>query len=168
MAPLPAPLDRGAHEWLGNFWRLTVRYDRLAEDYGGFFHLICALITLRKVLKGLLRARSKMTGKALGLAANRGDCWHRMPGKASKWIPDDLWERVQPLLPKPRRRRNRYPGRKPIEERKVLTGMTFGLWTGIPWREMPTELGCGSGMTCLVGSSSGTEKGWFRNSTQCS
>lgn len=91
--------------WLGNFWRLTVRYDRLDGDYDGFFHLICALITLRKVLKGLLRARSKMTGKALSLAANHGDCWHRMPGKASKWIPDDLWERVQPLLPKPRRRR---------------------------------------------------------------
>jgi transposase len=37
--------------WLGNFRRLTVRYDRLVETYGGFFHLACALITLRKVLK---------------------------------------------------------------------------------------------------------------------
>jgi transposase len=37
--------------WLGNFRRLTVRYDRLLETYGGFFHLACALITLRKVLK---------------------------------------------------------------------------------------------------------------------
>ncbi len=72
-----------------------------------------------------------------------------MPGKASKWVPDDLWERIRPLLPKPRRRRTRYPGRKPIEDRKVLTGIIFVLRTGIPWREMPTELGCGSGMTCL-------------------
>jgi transposase len=37
--------------WLGNFRRLTVRYDRLLETYGGFFHLACALVTLRKVLK---------------------------------------------------------------------------------------------------------------------
>jgi transposase len=37
--------------WLGNFRRLTVRYDRLLETYGGFFHLACALITLKKVLK---------------------------------------------------------------------------------------------------------------------
>ena len=37
--------------WLGNFRRLTVRYDRLMETYSGFFHLACALITLRKVLK---------------------------------------------------------------------------------------------------------------------
>lgn len=37
--------------WLGNFRRLTVRYDRLMDTYGGFFHLTCALITLRKVLK---------------------------------------------------------------------------------------------------------------------
>jgi transposase len=72
-----------------------------------------------------------------------------MPGKASKWLPDNLWERVRLLLPQPRRRRTRYPGRKPIDDRKVLTGIIFVLRTGIPWREMPAELGCGSGMTCL-------------------
>lgn len=37
--------------WIGNFRRLTVRYDRLLETYGGFFHVACAMITLRKVLK---------------------------------------------------------------------------------------------------------------------
>jgi len=37
--------------WLGNFRRLMARYDRLLETYGGFFHLACALITLKKVLK---------------------------------------------------------------------------------------------------------------------
>lgn len=37
--------------WLGNFRCQTVRYDRLMEAYGGFFHLACALMTLRKVLK---------------------------------------------------------------------------------------------------------------------
>ena len=37
--------------WLGNFRRLTVRYDRLVATYGGFFHLACALLVLRRVLK---------------------------------------------------------------------------------------------------------------------
>lgn len=40
-------------------------------------------------------------------------------------------------------------GPQPLEDRKVLTGMIFVLRTGIPWREMPPELGGGSGMTCL-------------------
>src|SRR3972149_2374320 len=37
--------------WLGYFRRLTVRWDRLMETYGGFFHMACALITLRKLLR---------------------------------------------------------------------------------------------------------------------
>ena len=37
--------------WLGNFRRLTVRYDRLLATYGGFFHLACALLVLRRVVK---------------------------------------------------------------------------------------------------------------------
>lgn len=69
--------------------------------------------------------------------------------KSSKWLPDDLWARIEPLLPAKKKRRRRYPGRKPIEDRQVLTGIIFVLRTGIPWREMPHELGCGSGMTCL-------------------
>ena len=36
--------------WLGNFRRLTVRYDRLMATYGGFFHLACALLVLRRVV----------------------------------------------------------------------------------------------------------------------
>ena len=81
-----------------------------------------------------------------------------MPGTVSKWLPDDLWERISPLLPKPRRRRTRYPGRKPLNDRNVLTGIIFVLRTGIPWREMPAELGCGSGRTCLR-----RLKWWHRN-----
>ncbi|WP_090751245.1 transposase [Candidatus Nitrospira nitrosa] len=49
----------------------------------------------------------------------------------------------------PRRRRTRYPRRKPLNDRKVLTGIIFVPRTGIPWRELPAELWCGSGMTCL-------------------
>jgi transposase len=36
---------------LGHFRRLVVRYERLITTYAGFFHLACALLTLRKVLK---------------------------------------------------------------------------------------------------------------------
>lgn len=37
--------------WIGHFRRLVVRYERLLTTYAGFFHLACAMITLRKVLK---------------------------------------------------------------------------------------------------------------------
>jgi transposase len=37
--------------WLGNFRRLVVRYERLLTTDAGFFHLACALLTLRRVLK---------------------------------------------------------------------------------------------------------------------
>src|ERR671916_548531 len=34
--------------WLGHFRRLVVRYERLITTYAGFFHLACALLTLRR------------------------------------------------------------------------------------------------------------------------
>ncbi len=37
--------------WLGAFRRLTTRHERLIETYSGFFHIACALLTLRRVLK---------------------------------------------------------------------------------------------------------------------
>jgi transposase len=37
--------------WLGRFRRLVVRYERLIITYAGFFHVACALLTLRRVLK---------------------------------------------------------------------------------------------------------------------
>jgi len=33
--------------WLGSFRRLVVRYDRRLDMYRAFFHLACAIITLR-------------------------------------------------------------------------------------------------------------------------
>jgi transposase len=36
---------------LGKFRRLLVRHDRLLSMYAGFFHLACAMLTLRVVLK---------------------------------------------------------------------------------------------------------------------
>jgi len=62
-------------------------------------------------------------------------------------VSDELWEALQPLLPPPKPRRFRYPGRKPVDDRKALTGILFVLKTGIPWEDLPQEMGCGSGMT---------------------
>ncbi|MGW3546107.1 IS5 family transposase [Nocardia niigatensis] len=60
---------------------------------------------------------------------------------------DGLWERVAPLLPVVPRKAH-HPGRKRLEDRKVLCGILFVLYTGIPWEFLPQELGYGSGMTC--------------------
>ncbi|WP_244308619.1 IS5 family transposase [Streptomyces monomycini] len=68
---------------------------------------------------------------------------------ARPWLVDDeLWSRIEPLLPSPPAGRRR-PGRKPVlEDRKVLCGILFVLYTGIQWEWLPQELGFGSGMTC--------------------
>jgi transposase len=67
---------------------------------------------------------------------------------AAPWIvSDELWELVEPLLPK-RERRFRYPGRKRLPDRDALQGILFVLHTGIAWQHLPAELGFGSGVTC--------------------
>lgn len=65
---------------------------------------------------------------------------------AKSLLTDELWELIKPCLPplKPRPK----GGRKPIEHRKTLTGILFVLKTGIPWEDLPQEMGCGCGMTC--------------------
>jgi len=67
---------------------------------------------------------------------------------AKPLVSDALWSVIQPILPPPKPRRFRYPGRKPIPDRPCLTGILFVLKTGIPWEDLPQEMGCGSGMTC--------------------
>jgi transposase len=67
--------------------------------------------------------------------------------KAEELISDELWSFIEPLLPPPKPRRFKYPGRKPMDPRKALTGIVFILKTGIPWELMPQELGYGSGMS---------------------
>lgn len=66
----------------------------------------------------------------------------------SPWIvSDDLWARMEPLLPR-KERWFRHPVRKPLPDRQVLCGILFVLHTGIQWEYLPQELGFGSGMTC--------------------
>jgi transposase len=70
-----------------------------------------------------------------------------VPPMAKELVSEELWRVVEPLLPKVERR-YRFPGRKRIDDRRVLTGILFVLQTGIPWEYLPQEMGCGSGMTC--------------------
>ena len=67
---------------------------------------------------------------------------------AQPLVDDELWSLIQPLLPPAKPRRRRHPGRKRLDDRKVLTGILFVLISGIPWEMLPQEMGCGSGMTC--------------------
>src|ERR671936_1363877 len=62
-------------------------------------------------------------------------------------VSDELWGLIEPLIPQVKRR-YRYPGRKRIDDRRVLTAIMFVLRTGIPWEYLPQEMGCGSGVTC--------------------
>ncbi len=57
-------------------------------------------------------------------------------------MPDGLWERIEPLLPK-RERRFRYPGRKPLDDRLVLQVIELVPDTGIGWEHLLQELGFG-------------------------
>ncbi len=66
---------------------------------------------------------------------------------AKTLVSDELWELVEPLIPKMKRRPD-HPGRKRLDDRRVLTGILFVLRTGVPWEYLPREMGCGSGMTC--------------------
>lgn len=65
---------------------------------------------------------------------------------AKPLLTDELWEHIAPHIPpeppKPK------GGRPPVAARAALTGILFVLKTGIPWEDLPQEMGCGSGMTC--------------------
>jgi transposase len=70
-----------------------------------------------------------------------------MSMRVAPWVvPDGLWKRIEPLLPK-KARRFRYPGRKRFDDRLALQGILFVLHTGIGWEHLPQELGFGCGMT---------------------
>jgi transposase len=67
-----------------------------------------------------------------------------MPGPL---VPDELWQTIQPFLPRHKARPGKR-GRPPVEDRACLTGIVFVLKTGLPWEDLPLEMGCGSGVTC--------------------
>ncbi|ONX83905.1 transposase, partial [Burkholderia cenocepacia] len=54
-------------------------------------------------------------------------------------IDDELWTLIEPLLPPPKPRREKNPGRLPVSNRAALTGILFVLKTGLRWRDLPAE-----------------------------
>jgi transposase len=69
-------------------------------------------------------------------------------GQQPPWIvSDELWARIEPLLPVVSRRAD-HLGRRRLDDRKVLCGILFVLYTGISWEFLSQQLGFGSGMTC--------------------
>jgi len=67
---------------------------------------------------------------------------------SQRLIDDALWLRIEPLIPKRRRGKGHRAGRRPHPDRAVLTGILFVLRSGLPWKMLPLEMGCGSGSTC--------------------
>ena len=71
--------------------------------------------------------------------------------KVKSWEVSDLfWEKVKPLIPKPKRdasktyQRRRGGGRKPMDPRNVFCAIVYVLRTGIQWKALPREFGSAS------------------------
>ena len=64
----------------------------------------------------------------------------------NKEISAALFKKIEPVLPVfvPSAK----GGRPRVSDEMALNGILFVLRTGIPWEELPQELGFGSGMTC--------------------
>ena len=52
-------------------------------------------------------------------------------------LDDEMWSRVEPLLPSSAGRR----GRPFRDHRQVIEGVLYRLRTGVPWRDLPEEFG---------------------------
>ena len=57
-------------------------------------------------------------------------------------IPDELWERIKPLLPAPKPKKK--PGRPRMDDRKAMTAIFYVLRTGCQWKALPRSLGAPS------------------------
>jgi transposase len=79
-------------------------------------------------------------------------------------VPDSLWERVVPLLP--RHRRHRRGGRPYADDRAALRGILFVLKTGIGWEDLPAEVFGVSGITCWRRLQQWAKAGVFRKLQQ--
>ena len=64
----------------------------------------------------------------------------------NKEISAGLWTRIEPLLPK--HKVSPKGGRPRVSDEAALNGIIFVLRTGIPWEDLPQQMGFGSGMTC--------------------
>ena len=66
----------------------------------------------------------------------------------ARLLDDVIWKKIERILPVPAPRNHLHAGRKPVDSRKVISGIVHILVNKIPWEDLPQELGFGSGMTC--------------------
>ena len=66
-------------------------------------------------------------------------------------IDDDLWARIEPLLPRRRRRNRQYAGRAPIPDRAVLTGILFVLPGALVMLALSVLYALGRGIPAVEG-----------------
>lgn len=69
----------------------------------------------------------------------------RRVARYERWrVPDELWDRVEPLLP--RYRVSKLGGRPRVDRRRVFDGILFVLRTGCQWNAAPSEFGSSSSL----------------------
>ncbi len=80
------------------------------------------------------------------LAVLRRSWYTYAMGAIKAWtISDELWAKVEPLIPKRKREKGRRylrrpgGGRKPMEPRQVFEAIIFVLRTGIQWKALPAR-----------------------------
>ena len=59
-------------------------------------------------------------------------------------VPDDLWKRIEPLLPAERPKPK--GGRPRVPDRVAMAGIIYRVRTGCQWKALPSDFGSGS--TC--------------------
>jgi putative transposase len=60
-------------------------------------------------------------------------------------IPDELWRRMQVVLPPPPKAKNKdRPGRPRTDDRKAMNAIFYVLRTGCQWKALPRSLGAPS------------------------
>ena len=65
-------------------------------------------------------------------------------------VSDQLWAKVEPLIPEKQREQGRQyqrkpgAGRKPMAARQVFAAIVYLLRTGIQWKALPREFGSAS------------------------
>ena len=66
---------------------------------------------------------------------------------AKPLVTDELWEVIEPLIPKVKRRPQT---RAHVSTTAACSAASSSLRTGIPWEYLPQEMGCGSGYDLLA------------------
>lgn len=60
-------------------------------------------------------------------------------------IPDELWQRIQVLIPPPPKKKNKdRPGRPRMDDRRAMNAIFYVLRTGCQWNALPRSLGASS------------------------